>query len=202
LSLLGASLKKAQARCAKCGEAIADGARICAACGEPVRPLADDPARPAGFADARRPTVYAGFWLRAAAYIADSLLLGIAIGFAVLFPLMKRGALPADNPWIFFTAGPTRQMIAIQLLVTLVSWLYFASFESSKWQATPGKRIFGLRVTDLQNRRVSMARASGRYFGKLLSTTLFFVGFLLAGFTPRKQALHDLLARCLVVKKN
>jgi uncharacterized RDD family membrane protein YckC len=182
-------------RCQKCGEMLADGARICAACGEPVHPFAND--EPVA---ARPPIAYAGFWLRGAAYILDSFLLGLVVGLVILVPLIRRGAIPADNPWVLFT-GTSRQIVAIQLLVTMASWLYFASFESSKWQATPGKRAFGLRVTDLQGNPISFARASGRYFGKIISGTLFMIGFAIAGITPRKQALHDIIARCLVLRK-
>lgn len=148
----------------------------------------------------RRASAYAGFWLRAVAYALDSLLLGLVVGFVILMPLVDRGAIAPDNPWVLFT-GVSRQIIAIQLLVTMASWLYFALFESSIWQATPGKRVLRLAVTDLEGRRISFARASGRYFGKILSGSLFFVGFLIAGFTPRKQALHDLLANCLVLRR-
>ena len=182
-------------RCPKCGETLADGARICGACGEPTRPFAND--EPVA---ARPPIAYAGFWLRGAAYILDSFMLGLVVGLVILVPLIRRGAIPADNPWVLFT-GTSRQIVAIQLLVTMASWLYFASFESSKWQATPGKRAFGLRVTDLQGRPIGFARASGRYFGKIISGTLFMIGFAIAGITPRKQALHDIISRCLVLRK-
>jgi uncharacterized RDD family membrane protein YckC len=135
------------------------------------------------------------------AYLVDSLLLGVVVGFAILMPLMERGAIAKNDPWALLTGAPTQQVMAIQLLVTMLSWLYFASFESSVWQATPGKRLLGLVVTNLEGHRISFARASGRYFGKILSGTLFFIGFLIAGFTPRKQALHDLLASCLVLRR-
>ena len=78
----------------------------------------------------------------------------------------------------------------------MASWLYWALMESSAWQATLGKKLFGLKVTDLQGRRISFARASGRYFGKIV-----FVGFIMVAFTEKKQALHDMIAGCLVVKK-
>lgn len=175
--------------------------RICASCGEPFADSSSGAKTAASvIPGVRRSAIYAGFWLRAVAYVLDSLLLGFVVGFVILMPLMERGAIPKDNPWLLFT-GVTQQIIAVQLLVTMASWLYFASFESSAWQATPGKRLLGLVVTDLEERRVSFARASGRYFGKLLSGTLFLIGFLIAGFTPRKQALHDLLASCLVLRR-
>jgi uncharacterized RDD family membrane protein YckC len=73
--------------------------------------------------------------------------------------------------------------------------------ESSTWQATLGKKILGLKVTDLAGNRISFARASGRFFGKILSGMILGIGFLMAGFTARKQALHDILAGCLVLRQ-
>lgn len=186
-------------RCRKCGEALAEGASICGACGEPVRLLPEDESASQAFATAR-PVVYAGFWLRAVAYLIDLMLLALIGMIAIMLPLMAQGAIPADKPWFLLTER-NRQVLAIQLLVEMLGWLYFAAFESSSWQATPGKRILGLKVTDLQGRRVTFARASGRFWGKLLSQFTLFFGFIMAGITPRKQALHDLLASCLVVRK-
>lgn len=185
--------------CPKCGAEAASDAEICNACGEPLkRASTDSGATPPqiGAAGARRRVIYAGFWLRLAAYLIDSLLLGIVVGFAILRPLMDRAGIPPDNPWILFTGGG-RQIIAINMLVTMASWLYWASMESSPWQATLGKKALGIEVTDLAGRRISFARASGRYFGKII-----FIGFILAGFTERKQALHDMIAACLVVRKS
>jgi uncharacterized RDD family membrane protein YckC len=197
-------LKENQLTCRRCGQLLTDAARVCASCGEPIDGYSSgSESGPAGSAApaVRRSAVYAGFWLRAVAYLVDSLLLGVVVGFAILMPLMERGAIAKNDPWALLTGALTRQVFAIQLLVTMVSWLYFASFESSIWQATPGKRLLGLVVTNLEGHRISFARASGRYFGKILSGTLFFIGFLIAGFTPRKQALHDLLASCLVLRR-
>jgi uncharacterized RDD family membrane protein YckC len=187
--------------CPRCGQALTDGARVCASCGEPVR--APSPDSEPGLASAappavRRSVIYAGFWLRAAAFGADLLLFGLIFFSLVLGPLMERGAIPKDNPW-FFTEK-SRQILAIQLLFDLAYWLYFASFESSRWQATPGKRLLRLVVTDLKGHRISFARASGRFFAKFISQLLLFFGFVMAGFTPRKQALHDLMAGCLVLR--
>jgi uncharacterized RDD family membrane protein YckC len=83
----------------------------------------------------------------------------------------------------------------------MLSWIYYASMESSSWQATLGKKILGLRVTDLAGNRITFARASGRFFGKILSGMILGIGFLMAGFTARKQALHDILAGCLVLRQ-
>lgn len=149
----------------------------------------------------RRTPVYAGFWLRAAAYLVDVLLLTVIGVATILMPLFAKGAIPSNDPWFLFQ-GSSRQVIAINLLIYMLSWLYFASFESSSWQATPGKKMLGLVVTDLAGRRVSFARASGRFFAKFISQFLLFLGFVLAGFTPRKQALHDIVAKCLVLRRS
>ena len=66
--------------------------------------------------------------------------------------------------------------------------------------ATPGKMACGIKVTDLDGRRISFGRATGRFFGKILSTLILLIGFLMQPFTARKQALHDILAGTLVVK--
>ena len=78
------------------------------------------------------------------------------------------------------------------------SWLYEAFMESSSYQATLGKMIFGMKVTDLNGNRISFERATGRHFAKWLSAMVLFIGYIMVGFTERKQGLHDLLAGTLV----
>jgi len=92
----------------------------------------------------------------------------------------------------------TTMMPAI-LLITVITWLYFAICESSAWQATPGKLALGIRVTDLHGARISLPRALGRYPAKYLSALLFGIGFLMVGWTRRKQGLHDMLVGTLVL---
>jgi len=188
--------------CPRCGQALTDGARVCASCGEPVgdSPPSSEPglaatARPA----VRRSVVYAGFWLRAVPYILDSLLIALVALLVIFVPLVERGAIPMDVSWNWF-ATLNRQTTAIRLLIFMMSWLYFASFESSPWQATPGKRLFRLVVTDLQGHRINFTRASGRYLGKLVFGVILTVGFVFAAFTPKKLAAHDLLASTVVLR--
>jgi len=59
----------------------------------------------------------------------------------------------------------------------------------------------GVKVTDMDGNRISFARANGRFFGKILSFLFFFVGYLMAAFTQKKQGLHDIIFRCLVVNR-
>jgi len=81
-----------------------------------------------------------------------------------------------------------------------VAWLYFALFESSSIQGTPGKWLLGLRVSDLRNRRLSFRRANTRYWSKILSGLILGFGYVMAGFSERKQALHDQIAETQVTK--
>ena len=83
----------------------------------------------------------------------------------------------------------------------LVWWLYFAIMESSDKQATLGKMALDIRVVNREGGRISFARATGRNFAKILSGMILMIGYLMAGFTARKQALHDMVAGCLVVNR-
>jgi uncharacterized RDD family membrane protein YckC len=62
--------------------------------------------------------------------------------------------------------------------------------------------VLGLKVVDIDGNRISFGRATGRYFGKWLSAITLCVGFIMAGFTVKKQALHDLVAGTLVVMRD
>ena len=209
--------------CSKCGAELADGAAFCTNCGQPTQPVAGGPSpssspspppvaaapSPANTPSvqsgwqsaAQTPVAYAGFWLRVVAYIIDAIILGI-VGVGAFFPLFRANihAFTSQNPWEVYTS-PSRPLFAIRLLALMLSWIYYASMESSSWQATLGKKILGLKVTDLAGNRISFARASGRFFGKILSGMILGIGFLMAGFTQRKQALHDILAGCLVLRQ-
>jgi len=80
------------------------------------------------------------------------------------------------------------------------SWIYEAAMESSAKQATLGKMALGLKVTDVEGRRISFARATGRHFAKYISGMILLIGYIMAGFTARKQALHDMIAGTLVIR--
>jgi len=92
-------------------------------------------------------------------------------------------------------------MLAMISLLAASNWLYYTLMESARYQATLGKIVVGAIVTDLNGNRISFARANGRYFGKWISGAIFDIGFLMAAFTEKQQALHDILAGCLVIQK-
>jgi uncharacterized RDD family membrane protein YckC len=135
---------------------------------------------------------YAGFWLRFCALFIDYVIVWIGtfvVGFAVGFAIVGAGGRIDD--------GVT---ILLQLFGVVLVWLYFALQESSAAQATLGKRALGLKVTDGYGNRISFGRATGRHFGKILSGLILGIGYIMAAFTERKQALHDIMAETLVLK--
>lgn len=188
--------------CERCGAELQNGGAFCNVCGQPTGITSGEAANAVSASSTKILTkeVYAGFWLRAIAYLIDSIILGIVVSITILGPLIRHAGLSLDNPWVIFT-NTNRQVIAINLLMIMASWLYWALLESSRWQATLGKKLLGLYVTDLQGKPITFARASGRYFGKLISSFTLLVGYFMAGFTEKKQALHDMLASCLVLKR-
>lgn len=80
-------------------------------------------------------------------------------------------------------------------------WLYFALQESSERQATIGKRALNIYVTDMYGRRISFGQATGRYFSKIISSLILGIGYIMAGFTEKKQGLHDMIAGTLVKRR-
>jgi uncharacterized RDD family membrane protein YckC len=150
---------------------------------------------------ARRNPLYAGFWRRLGAFAVDLVVVLLGCLVVVVFinillfiaVISTGGQAPADSLLV---------QLALFLILLVLTWLYFAGLESSAWEATIGKRMVGLLVTDTAGRRLSFGRSTARYFAKLLSALPILIGYLLAAFTPRKQALHDLIAGTLVVRKS
>ena len=139
---------------------------------------------------------YAGFWRRFAAYLIDSMVIAFALtNFASL--LSRQLVVSITNAQTL----NTYLAIAISVMSLLLTWAYYSGMESSPLQATIGKLVVGIYVTDLQGQRISFGRATGRWFGKIISGAILLIGYLMAGFTEKKQALHDMMARCLVLMK-
>ena len=154
------------------------------------------------------PSPFAGFWLRFVALMIDSIILMIGAGIfiAVVIAIIGLGTLQnafdSDNAADFLPASIILGIVFVVLALTVGQWLYFAWMESSSYQGTFGKMALGLIVTDLQGRRVSFGRATGRYFSKIITGLIpFFIGYIMAGLTEKKQALHDMIASCLVLRK-
>jgi uncharacterized RDD family membrane protein YckC len=152
---------------------------------------------------------YAGFWLRFVAYLIDSVVLAVGLGAVILIGALFVGFGFFRNLGDQMNSGDNVfAPIAILLLLPLIlaamaaTWLYYAWFESSKHEATLGKMALGLIVTDLEGRRITFGRATARFFAKMITGLIpFFIGYIMAGFTEKKQALHDMIASCLVLRR-
>jgi len=140
--------------------------------------------------------VNAGFARRFAALILDRLIIGgIFVVLLILLAIVLAVAGPGhDQVGKWFAIG-------FYPLFFLLNLLYSSLLESSMHQATWGKRAMGIKVATLDGRRLSFGHAVGRWFAKLLSYLTLYIGFLMAAFTARKQALHDMVASTLVVDR-
>jgi uncharacterized RDD family membrane protein YckC len=140
---------------------------------------------------------YAGFWIRLVALIIDGFVLAIP-NWIISAVFMGGTALATDlenNPYAMMAA-----MSGTLGISTLINLLYKSILESSSWQATIGKKALNLKVTDEHGQRISFLRSLGRTLSTYLSTVILFIGYIMAAFSSRKQALHDKIASTLVVK--
>lgn len=162
---------------------------------------------PQGYAGA---TGYGGFWIRVGALMLDSIILSIPLGILVVIIMFVvfGGTMEAmqsgDQRAIEAAVASFLVMYAILTVLMLVMmWLYEAILTSSAAGATFGKRICGLRVVRSDGSRVGFGRATGRYFAKIIISGgfTFYIGYLMAAFTDRKRALHDMIADTVVVKR-
>jgi uncharacterized RDD family membrane protein YckC len=154
-------------------------------------------------------TNYAGFWMRLVAFIIDGIIIGVLQSF-VFVPIL--GALGVS----IFNSSPDMSdpdqvagMVAtimaavgtVWILAMIIQILYFTFMESSKYQATVGKLALGLMVTDMNGGKLDFTKALVRNLCRIISNITMLIGYIIAGFTEKKQALHDIIAGTLVVKK-
>lgn len=143
--------------------------------------------------DMQTQTSYAGFWIRFVAYIIDGIILGIVtFPLGIIFPAVTMdGVIPIMN---------TTNMMITQVLSVAIFLGYFIFMEGSK-ATTIGKMALGLTIIDESGNPITMGKAVPRNLGKIVSSLILMIGYIMAGFDPRKQALHDKLAKTFVVKK-
>lgn len=217
--------------CTKCGSAYNAGTAFCPSCGNPVvsasappvpaaPPVSSMPSPMAGQVApyaAQVPAAYGltvsygGFWQRFAAYLIDGFITSAAI--LVLFiPVVILTGSVAGLGSLQHQRGGELDPAAAAALVTmlfsfaaiaiLISWLYHAYLESGVKQATWGKSAMGLYVTDISGQRISFGRASGRFFSKIITGMIpLMIGYIMAAFTERRQALHDMIASTVVLNR-
>jgi uncharacterized RDD family membrane protein YckC len=156
-------------------------------------------------------STYAGFWLRFVAYIIDYIIIYAVQSFVFVPVLGLMGISFASkmNNVENMSEAETMGMIAsfaavagaTALLTTVIALLYWSLMESSKYQATVGKMVLGLKVTDVDGNSLDFVKALVRNVCKIISGMILFIGYIMAGFTEKKQGLHDIIAGTLVVKK-
>ena len=205
--------------CSKCGAVLAGDAAFCQSCGTQLTRAAAvlapsgvtvSPHAGVGAIAYASNVTFAGFWLRFAAYLLDSAIIGFAVTvlFVPFFFLMGGVAMLETLPRGHAERiDPAQIMPFLSLMLTLAAiaavakWLYFAYLESGEKQATWGKQALGIYVTDLAGQRVAFGRATGRFFAKIVTGLIpLGIGFIMAGFTERRQALHDMIASTLVLR--
>ncbi len=139
---------------------------------------------------------YAGFWIRAGAWILDSIILGLAITMPVFFVifLVASAAGSKDASYLPFVN------LLVQLVAIVARFAYFIFFVG-KYGATPGKMICRIKIVDASGATIGYGRATGRIFAQVLSGLICGVGYIMAGFDEEKRALHDRICNTRVVYK-
>ena len=206
--------------CSKCGTQNSNTAQFCQSCGTALWPApAAAPSvqpQPAQVQPSYAPpppayvpavaSPYGGFWMRFLAYVIDRIIVSIVAApfvFVMVLPTIGRIVREAqDNqepsPELIFSMVAGVSTFVICAFVGY--WLYEALLTSSSWQGTVGKRVLRLKVTDEQGNRIGFGRATGRFFAKIVSQLIMWIGFIMVAFTDRKRGLHDMMAGTLVMK--
>ncbi|MED1204262.1 RDD family protein [Heyndrickxia acidicola] len=153
---------------------------------------------------------YGGFWRRFLAYVLDTFIISIPLGIIYLLYCSmiiinsRKNAPQESSVFAIITNGEvnmlTNTSYVLLLIGFVISVIYFTVLHASKLQATVGKLAFGLIVVDESGNRITLGRSLGRYFAAILSTILY-IGYIIAVFTKRKQAFHDIIARTYVIKR-
>ena len=140
--------------------------------------------------------VHAGFWRRAAALLVDLVF--------IFFLLFLVGLVIGgwSQRWTIVAWGTAAEgrALAVDPIAAILFLAYFVLPEATRRRATPGKRLLGLQVARADGRRIDSRRALARGALKLVTILTLGLGFLLAAVTRRKQALHDLLSNCTVIR--
>lgn len=199
--------------CPKCGKETDALGKFCQWCGADI--VTNPPAVPVATPEEEDETpdvgVYAGLGRRIVAFIVDIILILLLDAVAVAVLGLFRGL---QNLYFFAVQNASVESLtnegtsaalfgsivaAYGIVIIVIPWLYYAGFESSRSQATPGKLLMRIVVTDLDGNKPSFARVTLRHFAKFISTLVIFLGFLMIGLTKNRQGLHDRIAGCLVL---
>ena len=197
--------------CPKCGKETDASGKFCQWCGADIESVQSRPVATPEEDEGPEVGIYAGLGRRLIAFIVDFILIIIGGCIVIAFFSLTNGLKYAyymtasgvsyhdltEAGTLDAALGPI--LAAFGMLFVVIPWLYYAGFESSRSQATPGKVLMNLIVTDLEGNKPTFARATLRFFGKFISALILFIGFIMIGFTKKHQGLHDKLSGCLVL---
>ncbi|MFC0270693.1 RDD family protein [Metabacillus herbersteinensis] len=160
----------------------------------------------------------AGVGTRFLAYLLDSLFIGIPLNVLVVVLMFLIFGTSESMEMLLYSETAETELTdaqAAEFLGRIVLFVgltfiigfagaiaYYAGMHSSKWQATLGKKILGIKVTDLNGNRISFWRALGRLMSMQFLSGILMIGFIITFFTEKKQSLHDLIASTIVVKED
>jgi len=193
--------------CSECGRPTAPeelarfGERlVCPMCKNAYAQKLREGAAPAGFVR------YAGFWWRVLAYFIDYTIVGIPLGIVSLLlmggmmvPLTRLGPNPSPDEALAAMV-PMFGAIAVLSLGGMALHCAYETFFLVKFGATPGKMVLGLKVVRPDGSGIQIGRAIGRYFSKILSGMILYIGFIMVGFDAEKRGLHDMICDTRVIK--
>ena len=200
---MGTGMAQETRYCSECGRATsADelarfGDRlVCPICKDAYTQKLREGVRPAATVQ------YGGFWIRLVAYLIDAIILGVVSG---LVQLLVMGSFlniprfePGENP--FAVLGPMMAVMGTATLISLAINCAYETFFVAKYGATPGKMALSLKVVRPNGGPVDVGRAFARYFGKVLSGLILFIGYIMIGFDAEKRGLHDMICDTRVIR--
>jgi len=197
--------------CPKCGKETDASGKFCQWCGADIASVPANPVVTPEEEEGPDIGVYAGLGRRVVAFIVDAIII-LLLDLVVMAVLgLTRGIqnsyfylvqhVPVDQLTTEGTLAAFLSTViaAYGVLLIVIPWLYFAGFESSRSQATPGKLLMHIVVTDMTGNKPTFARVTLRHFAKFISALIILIGFLMIGLTQKRQGLHDKIAGSLVL---
>lgn len=145
--------------------------------------------------------LYGGFWARLAAYFIDRLVVGVGM-FILIMPLgFLLGVYSSDSSLEEGILGVVFVLLVIVIML-LSNFGYFV-YMTYKYQSTLGKMAVGIKVLNDNGKKPTLSEVMMReVLGKIVSYLTMKIGYLIAAFTDKKQALHDMIGKTIVVAKD
>ncbi|MGA3016202.1 MAG: RDD family protein [Bryobacteraceae bacterium] len=159
-----------------------------------------------GVAPGARAFRFGGFWIRFVASMLDGIILAVVAGIfsALLFPaFISRGFTRSPNPTPDEALAMILPMMGMMGAIFLLNMIVGCSYETffiARLGATPGKMALGLKVVRPDGGPITVGRAAGRYFAKMISGMILMIGYIIAGFDSQKRALHDMICDTRVIR--